>query len=58
MFKYLIIFFIVVLSLIYFGNYLDYKNNKMSSKEYDRRVRLFFALVIIIFAIIVWLRKR
>ncbi|WP_158622652.1 hypothetical protein [Pedobacter sp. KBW06] len=58
MFKYLIIFFIVVLSLIYFGNYLDYKNNKMDRAEYNRRVRLFFFLVVIIFAIVVWLRKR
>ncbi|WP_342332557.1 hypothetical protein [Pedobacter sp. FW305-3-2-15-E-R2A2] len=58
MFKYLIIFFIVVLSLIYIGNYIDYRNNKMNSAEYNRRVRIFFFLVVLIIAIVVWLRKR
>lgn len=58
MFKYLIIFFIVVLSLIQFGNYLDFKNHKINKKEYDRRVRLFIALAFIIVAVLVWFKKR
>ncbi len=58
MFKYLIIIFAVALSFIYFGNYVDFKNNKMSRKEYDRRVKLFIVLVVILVAAIFWLRKR
>ncbi|ETZ22216.1 hypothetical protein N824_25140 [Pedobacter sp. V48] len=58
MFKYLFIIVVVVLGLIYFGNHLDYKKQKISRKEYERRNRLFIALVFIIAGIIFWLRRR
>jgi len=58
MFKYLIIFCILVFGLIYFGNYIDYKNQKISRKEYDRRIRLFIILLFIIIFILVWIKKR
>ncbi|WP_169304321.1 hypothetical protein [Pedobacter frigoris] len=58
MFKFLIVIFILVLALIYFGNYLDYKKQRINKKEYDRRVRLFIALILIIIALLVWLKKR
>lgn len=58
MFKYLVIFFIVVLGLIYIGNQIDLKNQKISKKEYDRRIRLFIALIFIVIGILVWIKRR
>nr|WP_162988948.1 hypothetical protein [Pedobacter schmidteae] len=58
MFKYLVIFFIVVLGLIYIGNQIDFKNQKISKKEYDRRIRLFIALIFIVIGILVWIKRR
>ncbi|SDJ53094.1 hypothetical protein SAMN04487898_103177 [Pedobacter sp. ok626] len=58
MFKYLVIFFLVVLSLIYIGNNLDLRNNKISKKEYDRRIRFFIVLIFIAIGILVWIKKR
>lgn len=58
MFKYLVIFFVLVLGLIYIGNYIDLKNQKISKKEYDRRIRFFIILIFIILGILVWIKRR
>jgi len=58
MFKYLIVFCLVGMVLIYMGNYFDLQRQKISRKEYDRRVRLSIALMFIVIAILVYLKKR
>ncbi len=58
MFKYLVIFFVLVLGLIYVGNYIDLKNQKISKKEYDRRIKFFIILFFIVVGILVWLKRR
>jgi len=58
MFKFLIVFCLVGLVLIYMGNYFDLQRNKISRKEYDRRIRFFVVLLFIIVAAITWLKKR
>ena len=58
MFKFLIVILILVLALIYFGNYIDYRKQHISRKEYDRRIRLFIALIFVVIAILVWLKRR
>ncbi|WP_175470543.1 hypothetical protein [Pedobacter hartonius] len=44
--------------LIYMGNYFDLQRQKISRKEYDRRVRLSVLLLFIVIAILVYLKKR
>jgi uncharacterized membrane protein YdjX (TVP38/TMEM64 family) len=56
MFKFLIIFFLVVLVIIYIGNYIDYRNNKITRKEFERRIRFFIALVFIMIFIVMYIR--
>lgn len=58
MFKYLVIFFVFVLGLIYIGNYIDLKNQKISKKEYDRRIRFFIVLIFMVLGILVWIKRR
>jgi uncharacterized membrane protein len=58
MFKYLIVFCLVGLVLIYMGNYFDLQRQKISRKEYDRRTRFFVVLLFIIIAAITYLKKR
>lgn len=58
MFKYLIVFCLVGLVLIYMGNYFDLQRQKISRKEYDRRTRFFIVLLFIIIAAITYLKKR
>ena len=58
MLKFLVIVVGIFLGVIYFGNYIDYRNNKISRNEYDKRIKLFIILVIIIILIALWLRKR
>jgi len=58
MFKFLIVFCLVGLVLIYMGNYFDLQRHKISRKEYDRRIRFFVVLLFIIVAAITWLKKR
>ncbi len=58
MFKYLLIFVIVGMVLIYMGNYFDLQRNKISRKEYDRRIRFFIVLLFIIVAIMVYIKRR
>jgi uncharacterized membrane protein YidH (DUF202 family) len=58
MFKYLIVFCLVGMVLIYMGNYFDLQRQKINRKEYDRRVRLSIALLFIVIAILVYLKKR
>jgi len=58
MIKYLIIICGIFLGIIYFGNYIDYRNNKIGKKEYDKRIKLFIVLVIIVILFALWLRKR
>lgn len=58
MFKFLIIFFLVVLAVIYIGNYIDYRNNKITRKEFERRIRFFIALIFIMIFILVYIRRH
>lgn len=58
MFKYLIVFFLVGLMLIFMGNYFDFQREKINKKEYDRRTRLTIALVFIAIAIVVYLKRK
>lgn len=58
MFKYLIIFSLVGLMLVYLGNYFDLQRQKISKKEYDRRSRFFIVLVFILIAILVYFKKK
>jgi uncharacterized protein HemY len=58
MFKFLIVFFLLVFGLIYIGNYADYKNQKISTNEYNKRLRLFLILIFIFIGILIWLKKR
>lgn len=58
MFKYLIVFCLVGLMLVYMGNYFDLHRQKISRKEYDRKVRLFILLVFIVIAALSYLKKR
>jgi len=58
MFKILIIFVLIGLLLIFIGNYLDYRGQKIDKKEYDRRTRLFIVLIFIAVAIFVYLKKK
>ncbi|SMD10620.1 hypothetical protein SAMN04488101_113135 [Pedobacter nyackensis] len=58
MFKYLVIFFVIVLSLIYIGNRIDLGNQNISKKEYDRRTKLFLVLILISIGILVWIKRR
>jgi hypothetical protein len=44
--------------LIYLGNYFDLQREKISRKEYDRRIRFFILLVFIIIAALSYLRRR
>lgn len=56
MLKFLIIVFLVVLVIIYTGNYIDYKNNKITRKEFERRIRFFIALVFILIFIVMYFK--
>lgn len=58
MFKYLIVFCLVGMLLIYLGNYFDVQRQKISRKEYDRRIRFFIVLLFIIVAILTYIKKR
>jgi len=58
MFKYLVIFFVIVLSLIYIGIRIDLGNRNISKKEYDRRIKLFLVLILIAIGILVWIKRR
>lgn len=58
MFKYLIVFVLLGLMLIFIGNYLDLRRLKINKKEYDRRSRFFIVLVFIIIAIAVYFKKK
>ena len=58
MFKYLIVFCLVGMVLIYMGNYFDLQRQKISRKEYERRIRFFIVLLFIIIAAITYLKKR
>jgi cell division protein FtsW (lipid II flippase) len=58
MFKYLIIFVLIGLLLIFTGNYYDLQRNKINRKEYNRRNRFFIVLVFIVIAILLYIRKR
>jgi len=58
MFKYLIVFCLVGMVLIYMGNYFDLQRQKISRKEYERRIRFFIVLLFIIIAILTYLKKR
>jgi cell division protein FtsW (lipid II flippase) len=58
MFKYLIVFCLVGMLLIYMGNYFDLQRQKISRKEYDRRIRFFIVLLFIIVAILTYIKKR
>ena len=58
MFKYLIVFCLVGMVLIYMGNYFDLQRAKITRKEYDRRVRLSVLLLFIVIAILVWIKRR
>jgi len=58
MFKYLIVFCLVGMVLIYMGNYFDLQRQKISRKEYERRIRFFIVLLFIIVAILTYLKKR
>lgn len=58
MFKYLLIFVIVGMVFIYLGNYFDLQREKISRKEYDRRIRFFIVLLFIIAAILVYIKRR
>ncbi|MCX2483900.1 hypothetical protein [Pedobacter sp. MR2016-24] len=44
--------------LIYMGNYFDLQRQKISRKEYERRIRFFIVLLFIIIAILTYLKKR
>ncbi|MBB6502934.1 hypothetical protein [Pedobacter cryoconitis] len=44
--------------LIYMGNYFDLQRQKISKKEYDRRVRLFIVLLFIVIAVLTYLKRR
>lgn len=58
MFKYLIVFCLVGMVLIYMGNYFDLQRGKISRKEYDRRIRFFIILLFVIIAVLTYLSKR
>ncbi|HKG07295.1 MAG TPA: hypothetical protein VKB19_12585 [Pedobacter sp.] len=58
MFKFLIVFFLFVLGLIYLGNYIDYKNQKITTVDYNRRIRLFFVLIFIFIGILIWFKRH
>jgi uncharacterized membrane protein YidH (DUF202 family) len=58
MFKYLIVFCLVGMVLIYMGNYFDLQRQKISRKEYDRRVRLSIVLMFIVVAVLAYLKRR
>jgi uncharacterized protein HemY len=58
MFKFLIVFLLLVLGLIYIGNYADHKNQKISTHEYNKRLRLFIILIFIFIGVLIWLKKR
>jgi len=58
MFKYLIVFCLIGMVLIYMGNYFDLQRQKISRKEYDRRIRFFIVLLFIIIAILTYIKKR
>ncbi|MET3113491.1 cytochrome bd-type quinol oxidase subunit 1 [Pedobacter sp. CG_S7] len=58
MFKYLIVFVLLGLMLIFIGNYLDLRQQKINKKEYDRRSRFFIVLVFILIAIVVYFKKK
>jgi hypothetical protein len=58
MFKYLIVFCLIGALLIYLGNYFDLQREKITRKEYDRRVRLSILLLFIVIAVLAYLRKK
>ncbi|MDR6782080.1 Ca2+/Na+ antiporter [Pedobacter africanus] len=58
MFKYLVIIFVIILGLIYVGNYIDLRNHKINKKEYDRRIRFFIVLIFILIGILVWIKRK
>jgi len=58
MFKFLIVFFLLIIGLIHFGNYFDYQKGRLTNNEYNRRTRLLFVLIFIFIGILIWVRKR
>jgi len=58
MFKYLIVFILIGMLLIYLGNYFDLQREKISRKEYDRRIRFFIILIFIVIAALTYLSKK
>jgi len=47
--KFLLIIFILFLLLIYIGNYLDYRRQVISRKEFERRIRFFIVFALLLF---------
>jgi len=58
MFKYLIIFILIGLILIFTGNYFDLQRHKINNKEYNRRNRFFIVLVFIVIGLLLYFRKK
>ena len=46
------------MTVIYIGNYIDYKNQRISRMEFERRIRLSLLLFLIIIFLYFYLRKR
>lgn len=40
------------------GNYFDYKRQRITHAEYNRRFRFSYILVLVVIAILVYLRKK
>ncbi|WP_165305041.1 hypothetical protein [Pedobacter sp. SYP-B3415] len=48
MFRFLVIFLVISMALLYLGNYLDYKQNRITRKEFDRKIRVFILLGLVL----------
>jgi len=48
MFKFLIIVLILFFGLVYFGNYLDLKNGRITQKQYNGKIRFSLVLLLIV----------
>ncbi|MDQ7948606.1 MAG: hypothetical protein REI78_01355 [Pedobacter sp.] len=56
--KYLLIIFVVFMTIVYTGNYFDYKRGKITRKQYERNFRLSILLILFLAFIYFMLRKR
>ncbi|WP_162618642.1 hypothetical protein [Pedobacter yulinensis] len=51
MFRFIVVFLVVSMALLYLGNYLDYRQKRITRKEFDRKIRVFIFLGLVLIVV-------